>query len=75
MQKIDFAKLLGVETVTASVTGKLDLGEETISDLDYSNYVGLYASHEPLTPEKRMLDRWFRERFAAPPKRTGQPIE
>jgi|SwirhirootsSR2_FD_contig_31_13057894_length_403_multi_2_in_0_out_0_2 hypothetical protein len=27
MQKIDFAKLIGFETVTASVTGNLDLSE------------------------------------------------
>jgi hypothetical protein len=39
-------------------------GEETVSALDYTHYVGVPRSSEALAIEKRMLDRWFRERFA-----------
>jgi hypothetical protein len=46
----------------------LSSGEETVADLDYTHYVTLFGTQEPLTHEKRMLDRWFRERFAAPPR-------
>jgi hypothetical protein len=39
-------------------------GEETISDLDYQHHANPQPS-DPLYAEKRMLDQWFRERFAA----------
>lgn len=40
-------------------------GEESISDLDYTHYVGVRHTHEPLSHEKRLLDRWFRTRLLA----------
>ena len=38
--------------------------EETVSDMAYSVHLGSYAGSEPLSQEKYMLKRWFRERFA-----------
>lgn len=43
-------------------------GDATIADLDYLRSVGGYRASDPLVYEKRMLERWFRARFAA-----GQP--
>jgi hypothetical protein len=40
--------------------------EETVSDLAYLDGVGSRFLDEPLPYEKRMLDRWFSERFAPP---------
>jgi hypothetical protein len=39
-------------------------GEETISDMDYTHHVAQPRASEPLHFEKRMLDEWFRTRFA-----------
>lgn len=45
-------------------------GEETVSDMTYQMHAafGGYAN-EPLLYEKRMLDDWFRTRFATAPAR------
>lgn len=40
-------------------------GEESVSDMDYTRYVGAPRSRESLSHEKRMLDQWFRARFLA----------
>ena len=40
-------------------------GEEWVTDLDYSHFVGMRYADEPLSHEKRLLDRWFRTRLLA----------
>jgi hypothetical protein len=39
-------------------------GEETLTDMDYTNHVRDGFSDEPLGYEKRMLDTWFHQHFA-----------
>ena len=50
---------------TLSSGGKvIDSREETVSDMGYLIGGRFAYESEPLPYEKRMLDRWFRERFA-----------
>ena len=42
----------------------LDSGEESVTEPGYLTYRGNAYSNESLAYEKRMLDRWFRARFA-----------
>jgi hypothetical protein len=44
----------------------LKQGEETITDLDYLRRPTRYGPADPLAHEKRMLDDWFKARFATP---------
>lgn len=44
-------------------------GEETVSDMAYQMHAALDDTSEPLRYEKRMLDDWFRARFASSPSR------
>ena len=39
-------------------------GTENIADMDYLRRIGDYKSSESLSHEKRMLEAWFRDRFA-----------
>ena len=39
-------------------------GEESITDMDYMHHLADRRSGESLAHEKRMLDEWFRARFA-----------
>lgn len=47
----------------------LQQGEEAVSDMAYQMHSMFGDMHEPLHYEKRMLDDWFRARFATAPKR------
>jgi hypothetical protein len=38
--------------------------DEAVSDPDYTHHGGNVSSSDPLYYEKRMLEHWFRERFA-----------
>lgn len=49
----------------------LSQGQETIADLNYLRHIADMRSTDPLRHEKRMLDRWFRERFAQTVARAG----
>ena len=42
----------------------LDSREESVTDASFLTYRGYAYSNESLAYEKRMLERWFRERFA-----------
>jgi hypothetical protein len=43
-------------------------GEERVADMNYlSGGLGAYGDSGPLFYEKRMLSRWFQQRFAATP--------
>jgi hypothetical protein len=42
----------------------LDSREESVTDTSFLTYRGYAYSNETLAYEKRMLERWFRERFA-----------
>jgi len=51
---------------TLESNGKvLRSAEETIADMDYTHHLSSYRGDEPLHYEKRMLDEWFRTRFAS----------
>ncbi|HEU5297700.1 MAG TPA: DUF3016 domain-containing protein [Burkholderiaceae bacterium] len=39
-------------------------GEETLADLDYMGRFSLYNADDPMRYEKRMLEDWFKTRFA-----------
>lgn len=41
-------------------------GEDRISDLNYQQHLSSYSSRDPLKYEKRMLEAWFKTRFAPP---------
>lgn len=41
-------------------------GEDRIADLSYALRGSSYANRDPLRYEKRMLDDWFKSRFAPP---------
>jgi len=50
---------------TLTSDGKvLDSREESVTDLGFLTFRGYAYSNESLSYEKRMLDKWFRERFA-----------
>jgi hypothetical protein len=50
---------------TLSAGGKVvDSREESVTDASYLTFRGYAYSNESLAYEKRMLERWFRERFA-----------
>lgn len=40
-------------------------GQEDLADMSYLQHMTRFASDDSLAYEKRMLDRWFRERIAA----------
>jgi hypothetical protein len=41
-------------------------GEDALSDMTYLNRTPRYAEHDNLRYEKRMINEWFKEKFAAP---------
>lgn len=43
--------------------GTITQGDETVSDMGYQQHITDRYLSEPLSYEKRMLDRWFKERF------------
>jgi len=43
-------------------------GEETLADLDYAGRFSVYHADDPMRYEKRMLEDWFKARFAAAPR-------
>lgn len=51
---------------TLEGSGPPQRGEDRIADLSYQLRVSSYANREPLRYEKRMLDDWFKTRFAPP---------
>lgn len=40
-------------------------GEDKLSDMDYLGHINRYADGDSLRYEKRMIDDWFRKKFAA----------
>jgi hypothetical protein len=40
-------------------------GDETIADMDYLHRLSGFGGSDPWRPEKRMLDDWFKARFAS----------
>ena len=56
---------------TTWTTGGRTVGpiDEVVEDPDYFLYGPQRTSHEPLPYEQRMLERWFRDRFAKPARR------
>jgi hypothetical protein len=41
-------------------------GEDALSDMTYLNRTPRYADGDTMRYEKRMIDDWFKEKFAAP---------
>ncbi|MES2759568.1 MAG: DUF3016 domain-containing protein [Pseudomonadota bacterium] len=41
-------------------------GEDALSDMTYLNRTPRYADSDTMRYEKRMIDEWFKEKFAAP---------
>lgn len=52
---------------TLSAGGQATLrGEERVTDMSYTRRIADFGTRDPLRYDKRMLQTWFRERFAAP---------
>jgi hypothetical protein len=49
----------------------LGQSEETLSDMNYQGHTTDMRSQDPLRHEKRMLEEWFRKRFASEHARSG----
>jgi hypothetical protein len=47
--------------------GKVERGDASVSDMNYMNHIPKNSAAETLAHEKRMLDEWFRQRFAQAP--------
>lgn len=45
--------------------GVIASGEDKLSDMDYLGHINRYADGDSLRYEKRMIDDWFRKKFAA----------
>jgi hypothetical protein len=50
-----------------SADGKVERGDASVSDMNYMNHIPKNSAAEMLAHEKRMLDEWFRQRFAQAP--------
>jgi hypothetical protein len=50
-----------------SAEGKVERGDESVADMNYMMQLPRSNSNEALAHEKRMLEEWFRQRFAQAP--------